>query len=368
GEAWSAEPLSHLAQSLMGPALWRDFSVKRSADLSRTIAGVRCRINCFQTVRGMSFAIRLLSSFKNTLRDCNLLPELRKLLDHKTGLILVCGPTGSGKSTTLAALIEELNVNTRSNILTIESPIEYFFQSRQSFIRQREIPLHSPSYEQAILDSLREDPDVLVIGEMREPEVMRLTLNAAETGHLVLATLHSATCAEAISRLCLSFPSDNQPAIRAQIADCLVAVVCQRLIYLPDRKIRVPVLEIMMGSTAIKASIRSGAISQLTSAIQTGGDDGMYSFDRYRRWVDQKKDWVSPAQAAPLIDTTSLETAQVPADPARRPNASSSGRSMLVSAPLSETSEGGASGRIEIEVDDADLERLARQIASEGDE
>src|SRR5208283_3654889 len=132
------------------------------------------------------------------------------------------GPTGSGKSTTLAALIEEINATRARHIVTLESPLEYLFTNRRSFIRQREVPAHAPSFEQGIADALRENPDVLVIGEMRTPEVMRLTLDAAETGHLVLATMHSATCAEALTRLCMSFPADIQPSIRAQLADCLV--------------------------------------------------------------------------------------------------------------------------------------------------
>jgi twitching motility protein PilT len=143
--------------------------------------------------------------------------------------VIVSGPTGSGKSTTLAALIEEINSARARHIVTLESPLEYLFTNRRSYIRQREIPAHAPSFEQGIVDALRENPDVLVIGEMRTPEVMRLTLDAAETGHLVLATMHSASCAEALSRLCMSFPAEIQPSIRAQLADCLVGVICQRL-------------------------------------------------------------------------------------------------------------------------------------------
>jgi twitching motility protein PilT len=360
GEPVNAQVLSSLVQQILSGNRWDDFKERRSADLSKTLAGVRCRINCFQTVKGMSMAIRLLSSFKNTLRDSNLHPDLKKLIQAETGLVIISGPTGSGKSTTLAALIEEVNQNHRQHVITIESPVEYFFQNKQSFIRQREIPLHSPSFEQAIIDSMREDPDLLVIGEMREPQVMRLTLNAAETGHLVLATLHSSSCAEAISRLAMSFAPEIQPSIRAQIADSLVAVVCQRLTYLPHFKIQVPVLEIMMATSAVKSSIRSGAISQLPSVIQTGGEDGMYTFDRYQRWIEQKKDWVNPSQASPLASDPIEENAvplafSKPAQPTLRNR-------------LPSIAERVDPDRIEISVDDADLERLAKQIASQSDD
>jgi twitching motility protein PilT len=361
GEPVTGAQLEAEAQALLGRG-WDRFMEQKSVDLSKTISGVRCRFNVFQTVRGVSFAIRLLSSFRGSIRDCNLHPDLKRLIQAETGLVIVSGPTGSGKSTTLAALIEELNGSDRLNIITIEKPIEYYDPSRQSFIRQREIPRHSPSFEQAIMDSMREDPDVLVIGEMREPEVMRLTLNAAETGHLVLATMHSSTCAEAISRLCMSFPAEIQPSIRSQIADCLVAVVCQRLHYLPHLQIRVPVLEILTASSAVKGSIRAGNFSQLISCLQTGAEDGMFSFERYRTWMDQKKDWVKPSQATPhsLEPTSSPELETIPEKripPVKRGNTG-----------LIERASIPASSRIEINPHEDDLEALARQIAGDSEE
>ena len=214
GEPVSGQALLEVAQSILGTQRWQEFLERRSADLSETICGTRCRINVFNTVRGVSFAVRLLSSFQNNIRDCNLHPEVLRFTTPDTGLVIISGSTGSGKSTTLAALIEEINRARRRHIITIENPIEYFFKNRKSFIRQREVQSHTPSFEQAITDSLREDPDVLVIGEMRTPDVMRLTLNAAETGHLVLATMHSSTSAEALARFCMSFAPEIQPAIR----------------------------------------------------------------------------------------------------------------------------------------------------------
>jgi twitching motility protein PilT len=209
-------------------------------------------------------------------------------------LVIISGPTGSGKSTTLAALIEEINGTRARNVVTLESPLEYIYANRRSFIRQREIPTHSPSFEQGIIDALRENPDVLVVSEMRTPEVMRLTLNAAETGHLVLATMHSANCAEALSRLCMSFPSDIQGSVRAQLADCLVGLSCQRLEFLSAHRLRVPRCEILLPSSGAKGTIRAGNFSQIANVLQSGGDEGMWTFDRYQRWVEQVSEWVRP--------------------------------------------------------------------------
>jgi twitching motility protein PilT len=306
GGAVAGAVLVKAVRELLGTEGWTGFLARGSADLSRTLAGVRCRINVFQTIRGIAMAIRLLSSFQNNLRACNLHPELKRLTDVTTGLIVLSGPTGSGKSTTLAALIEEINSSSARHIISIESPIEFLFTNRRSFIRQREIPTHSPSYEQALVDALRENPDVLVVGEMRTPEVMRLTLNAAETGHLVIATMHSATCAEALSRLCMSFPADIQGSIRAQLADCLVGFVCQRLDFLADHRLRVPICEILLPSAAAKGTIRGGQFSQIANVLQTGGEVGMWNFDRYQRWVAQKKDWVQPTVAPPLVDDSAI--------------------------------------------------------------
>jgi twitching motility protein PilT len=299
GASIAGTVLAQAARELLGDG-WPQFLSRGSADLSRTIAGVRCRINIFQTVRGVAMAVRLLSAFQNNLRACNLHPDLKRLADATTGLVVVSGPTGSGKSTTLAALVEEINGSSARNIIAIESPIEYLFTNRRSFIRQREIPTHSPSYEQALIDALRENPDVLIIGEMRTPEVMRLTLSGAETGHLVIATMHSATCAEALTRMCMSFPAEIQGSIRAQLADCFVGLVCQRLDFLSEYRLRVPVCEVLLPSAAAKGTIRGGQFSQIANVLQTGGEAGMWNFDRYERWVAQKKDWVLPTLAAPL--------------------------------------------------------------------
>lgn len=298
-EVTTAAELAKIARALLGEEGWAVFLARGSADVSLDIAGTRCRINVYRTIRGVALAVRLLTPSIKDLKSCNLHPDLHRLTAAQTGLVVISGPTGCGKSTTLAALIEEINGARASNIISLESPLEYIFTNRRSFIRQREIPTHSPSFEQAIVDALRENPDVLVIGEMRTPEVMRLTLNAAETGHLVLATMHSASCAEALTRLCMSFAPEIQGNIRAQLADCLVGVLCQRLEFLSAQQLRVPRCELLLTSSAAKGTIRAGQFGHLANVIQSGGEEGMWSFDRYQRWMEQHRDWVLPPKVVP---------------------------------------------------------------------
>ena len=223
GAPISGKLLLEEAREIIGTAGWEEFLTRRSYDLSKNIQGVRCRINVMHTSRGVGLAVRLLMGFNATLEQLNLHPDFKKLIAHTTGLILISGATGSGKSSTMAALIQEINLVETRHIVTIESPIEYVFKPHRAYIRQREVGRDTPSFEQALIDAMREDPDVLMVGEMRDPETMRLTLNAAETGHLVLATAHSATTAEALQRVVAAFPAEIQNSICAQLADCLVA-------------------------------------------------------------------------------------------------------------------------------------------------
>ncbi|MGH7941752.1 MAG: type IV pilus twitching motility protein PilT [Limisphaerales bacterium] len=284
------------ARRLIGEDQWEFFADRRSFDLSRTISGVRCRINIFHTSRGVGMAFRFLGSFQATVEKLNLHPDLKKLVKHPHGLILVSGPTGSGKSTTLAALIQEINLTEAQHVITVESPIEYTFRSRRAFIRQREVGRDTPSFEQALLDALREDPDVLMVGEMRDPECMRLTLSASETGHLVLATVHSSTCAEAVQRVASAFPAEIQSAVCAQLADCLVAVISQRLRFREELGIRVPECEILMATNAVKNFIRTRDFFKIATSIETGADHGMWTFQRYARWLDGRTNFYIQGQ------------------------------------------------------------------------
>jgi twitching motility protein PilT len=308
GEPLPSKDLLNMARSLLGEEAWPEFLQRRSADFSRTIHGVRCRINVLHSARGVGFAVRLLSTFQASIDKLNLHPDLKKIMTAHSGLILVSGATGSGKSSTMAALIEEVNAAETRHILTIESPIEYMFRPRKAYIRQREVGRDTPSFEQALIDSLREDPDVLMVGEMRDPETMRLTLSASETGHLVLATVHSSSCAEALQRVVSAFPAEIQSGVSAQLADCLVAVICQRLLFRQDQGIRVPECEILMANHAVKNFIRNRDFFKIVSSLETGAEHGMWSFTRYRKWLESKKTWSKPGQSAEPTETEPEET------------------------------------------------------------
>jgi twitching motility protein PilT len=357
GDPFPAPALLTAARQLVGEQQWPLFLERRSYDLSRTIRGVRCRINVFQTARGAGLAIRLLGSFQATLDKLNLHPDLKKLVKNTHGLILVSGPTGSGKSSTLAALIQEINLAEARHIVTVESPIEYSFRPRRSYIRQREVGRDTPSFEQALLDALREDPDVLMVGEMRDPETMRLTLSASETGHLVLATVHSSTCAEALQRVASAFPAEIQNSVCAQLADCLVAVVSQRLAFRADLNIRVPECEILMATHAVKNFIRSRDFFKIISALETGADHGMWSFQRYAKWLASRTNLSIPDQNAEPPDSEPSSPSSVlpmSSDPAAPPRA---GKNMVTPRPATV-----ASDRIEIEPSDDNFGKILKKL------
>lgn len=324
GEPIAPKTLLDMARALIGENHWPAFLERRSYDLSKTVRGVRCRINVLQTSRGVGLAIRLLAPFQATVEKLNLLPDLKKLVKNTHGLILICGPTGSGKSSTLAALIQEINLTDTRHIVTVESPIEYTFRPRRAYIRQREVGRDTPSFEQALLDALREDPDVLMVGEMRDPETMRLTLSASETGHLVLATVHSSTCAEAVQRVASAFPAEIQSAVCSQLADCLVAVISQRLRFRQDLNILVPECEILMATHAVKNFIRTREFFKVITAIETGADHGMWTFQRYAKWLETRGNFFIPGQNAEPPDNEpaeSLPAVTLPAMTAGAPKA-----------------------------------------------
>jgi twitching motility protein PilT len=355
-----------MAERVLGEEQWPFFVERRSADLSRTIHGVRCRINILHTSRGVGFAIRLLAAFQATVEKLNLHPDLKKLVAASHGLILVSGPTGCGKSSTMAALIQEINLSDTRHIVTIESPIEYVFRPRRSYIRQREVGRDTPSFEQALLDSLREDPDVLMVGEMRDPETMRLTLSASETGHLVLATVHSSTCAEALQRVVSAFPAEIQGGVAAQLADCLLAVISQRLRFRTDLNIRVPECEILMASHAVKNFIRNRDFFKIVSALETGAEHGMWSLHRYRTWLENRTNWSLPGQNQEPPDTESSEPgapAPVPTAFPIMPKGPKPERkaSAAPAASASSASSGPGPGRIEIEPVEGEFGRILKR-------
>jgi len=355
GEPIAPKTLMEMARNLIGEIQWPVFLERRSFDLSKTIRGVRCRVNVLQTSRGVGLAIRLLTAFQATIEKLNLHPDLKKLVKNTHGLILVCGPTGSGKSSTLAALIQEINLTETRHIVTVESPIEYTFRPRRAYIRQREVGRDTPSFEQALLDALREDPDVLMVGEMRDPETMRLTLSASETGHLVLATVHSSTCAEAVQRVASAFPAEIQSAVCSQLSDSLVAVISQRLRFRQDLNIAIPECEILMATHAVKNFIRTREFFKVITAIETGADHGMWTFQRYAKWLESRGNFFIPGQAAEPPDSEpaeSLSTAALPALTASTPK---------VVEKKTKAHGGHENGRIEIEPIEGEFGKILKK-------
>lgn len=221
-----------------------------------------------------------------TFEELGLPDAIDKFVHSKSGLVLVCGPTGSGKTSTLAAMIEWINQNRSEHIITIEDPIEYIFESNKSIVSQREIGRDTHSFASALRALLREDPDVAMIGELRDPETIMTAIELCETGHLVFGTFHTGSAAQTINRIIANFPSEQQNAVSTRLADSLVGILCQRLI----PKIgggRTGIFELVVANGAIRNLIRQKEMAQIQSTIQTGADSGMISMKRY---ADQKRD------------------------------------------------------------------------------
>lgn len=244
--------------------------------------GQRLRVNLFRQRLGLSAALRIIPSSHPSLTTLFAPPILSELLDKPDGLILLTGATGSGKSTTLAAMISALNRCSRRHVITLEDPIEFIHGSRQCLIQQREIGRHSISFAEALRAALREDPDVILLGELRDTETIRLALTAAETGHLVLSTLHTRGAAQAVDRLVDVFPGDEKAFVRSQLAACLQAVIAQKLLPMPQGG-RVALFEVLTATAAVGNLIREGKSHQLPSLIQSGGQAGMQTFEQSRQ-------------------------------------------------------------------------------------
>ncbi len=237
--------------------------------------GARQRVNVFRQGGRLAACIRLLNDKIPTLEELKMPPALAELAQKRRGLILVTGPTGSGKSTTLAAIIDNINKRRACHIITIEDPVEYRYTQDKATIHQREIGRDVPSFSYALRSALREDPDVILVGEMRDFETISLAMTAAETGHLVLATLHTSSAAQTIDRIIDACPVDAQEQVRAQLANMIQGVIAQNLIPTADGKDRVAALEIMLGTDAIKNLIRVNKIPQITSTMQSSTRQGM---------------------------------------------------------------------------------------------
>jgi len=239
----------------------------------------RFRINAYYQRGSVSMAIRILSSRVPSLKELKMPPVLEKLTLMPKGLILVTGPTGSGKSTTLAAMIDHINQTQRKHIVTLEDPIEYLYQHRQSIIDQREVGSDTHSFANGLRAALRQDPDVILVGEMRDLETISTAITASETGHLVLATLHTVDAPSTIDRIIDSFPANQQAQIRTQLASVLVAIISQRLLPRKSGKGRVVATEILMNTPAVANLIRSEKVHQIKNMMQTGKALGMHTLD-----------------------------------------------------------------------------------------
>lgn len=249
-------------------------------DCSYSLKGIgRFRVNVFKQRKGVGAVFRRIPERIQTIRELGLPEHLENLLNLSEGLILVTGPTGSGKSTTLASLIQTINVSQRAHIITIEDPIEFVYQNEQSLINQREVSSHTKSFHQALRAALREDPDVILVGEMRDLETISLALTAAETGHLVLATLHTNSATKTVDRIIDAFPEAQQAQIRVMLSESLRAVLAQTLVHRTDGTGRAPVVEVLVNVPAVANLIREGKTFQIHSSMQTGQVHGMITFE-----------------------------------------------------------------------------------------
>ena len=240
----------------------------------------RFRVNAFNQQRGAAAAFRTIPSKVLSLEELNCPKVFADLTDRPRGLILVTGPTGSGKSTTLAAMVDHINNTWDAHILTVEDPIEFVHQSKRCLVNQREVGPHTGSFANALRSALREDPDVILVGEMRDLETIRLAMTAAETGHLVFGTLHTSSAAKTIDRIIDVFPAEEKEMIRAMLSESLRAVISQSLLKTKDGSGRVAAHEIMIGTPAIRNLIREAKVAQMYSAIQTGNSYGMQTLDQ----------------------------------------------------------------------------------------
>ena len=277
--AMGQKQVHDLIYDIMNDKQRKDYEEFLETDFSFEVPGIaRFRVNAFHQNRGAAAVFRTIPSKVLTIEDLGLGKVFRDVADRPRGLILVAGPTGSGKSTTLAAMIDYLNSTKYQHILTVEDPIEFVHESKKSLINQREVHRDTHSFNQALRSALREDPDVIFVGELRDLETIRLALTAAETGHLVFGTLHTTSAAKTIDRIVDVFPADEKPMVRSMLSESLQAVISQVLL----KKIgggRVAAHEIMLGTLAIRNLIREDKVAQMYSAIQTGGALGMQTLD-----------------------------------------------------------------------------------------
>ena len=274
------EHMTEIVRDIMPGYLVETYSSTHEADFSLQEEGVgRFRVNVFVSQGIPTIAMRYVKGTIPTFEKLRLPPQMKALANAERGIILLAGTTGSGKSTTMAALIGEMNRTQRNRIITIEDPVEYLFDDDQCVITQREIGLDTLSFENALKHILRQDPDVIFIGEMRDQNSIRTALLAAETGHLVLSTLHAGTCSQAVPRILDVFPDAEHDQIRMAIAGNLHAVICQRLV--PDIQDSViPAVEILLNTPTVRKLLEKNQLDVIAAAIETAGEDGIQTFNQ----------------------------------------------------------------------------------------
>ena len=281
GPALGAEDTGNLLLPLLTSTQYQELQRHKSVDLCFTREGIgRFRANIHHQRGTLAGSIRLLPEKIPTLESLHLPVTLKRLADARQGLLLITGPTGCGKSSTLAALLDLINTHRRGHIVTIEDPVEYVHTNRNSVIEQIEVGHDTPDFARSVRSLLRQTPDVILVGEMRDPETIATVLTAAETGHLVLSTLHTNDTSQAASRILDSFPAGNQPQIRQQLSLALLAIVAQQLLPAADGTGRYPAVEIMVATHAIRNLIRKGEDHQIYTTVGTGRAEGMITMEQ----------------------------------------------------------------------------------------
>jgi twitching motility protein PilT len=279
-EKLAQDQVRTMLEEIMTRRAQQQLQDKDGADFAYTIPGVsRFRVNVFRHIGGLGAVFRAIPSTALTLDQLNMPEAVRSLCRINNGLILVTGKTGSGKSTSLAAMLDDLNARLKGHILTIEDPIEFVHPRRNCLVSQREVGVHSPSFAEALHSALREDPDVVLVGELRDLETMSIAVTAAEMGILVMGTLHTNGAAATVDRIVNAFPSDKQAHVRTMLSTSLRGVISQQLIQRADKRGRVAALEILINTPAVSNLIRQGKLDQLENTMQSGGAHGMRTMD-----------------------------------------------------------------------------------------
>ena len=274
------EWLNNVVQQVTPAHLRKRIEQEREADFSYFVPGIgRFRTNLFQQRGQWCLAMRYVKTHVPSFEELGLLEQIKKIAESPRGIVLLAGSTGCGKSTTLAAMLEHVNANFKKHIVTLEDPIEYVFEDNQCVIEQREVGLDTLSFHHALKHILRQDPDIIMIGEMRDSVSFTSAMSAADTGHLVLSTLHTTNASQSISRILDFFKADEREQIRRQLAGTMQAVVCQRMVNTLSGSMT-PALEIMINTPTVKKLIEENRLDKLAAAIETGTDDGMINFNQ----------------------------------------------------------------------------------------